>query len=317
MRRRGLLGVTGAAVAGRAFAQGRPARLIVPFAAGGPADIFGRLFADAFGAALGVPVVIENRAGAGGVVGTEAAAREAPDGLTFGFTGPGALSVAPAMPGTMPFDIWRDLAHLTLVVRVPEVLAVSAAGPHRDVAGLVAAAKAAPGRLNFGSAGVGSLTHLAGALFASEAGVEVQHVPYRGAAPAATDLLAGRIEYLVADVPVLRPHIESGGMRALAVTTARRVPLLPDVPTTAELGLPRVVSDNWYGLAVPASTPAAVQDRLHAAAVAALRSDALVRAFAGQAGEASPLSRADYAAFLRAEADKWAPIVRRAGVTAL
>ncbi|WP_376097320.1 tripartite tricarboxylate transporter substrate-binding protein [Roseomonas sp. CCTCC AB2023176] len=248
MRRRAVFGLAGLAVAGGATAQGRPARLIVPFAAGGPADIFGRIFAEAFSASLGAPVVIENRAGAGGVIGTEVAARAAPDGTTFGFTGPGALSVAPAMPGAMPFDIWRDLAHLTVVVKVPEVLAVNARGPHRDVAALVAAAKAAPGALNFGSAGVGSLTHLAGALFASEAGIEVTHVPYRGAAPAATDLLAGRIEYIVADVPVLKPHIDSGAMRALAVTTAYRVPLLPDVPTTAARHAPCDLRQLvWFG----------------------------------------------------------------------
>jgi tripartite-type tricarboxylate transporter receptor subunit TctC len=292
-------------------------RLVVPFAAGGPADIFGRVFAEALSAQVGQPVVVENRAGAGGALGTEYVARSTPDGTVLGFTGPGALSVAPAMPGGMSFDIWKDLAHLTLVVRVPEVLAVSARGPYRDVPGLLAAAREQPGKITHGSAGVGSITHLACALLAQEAGIEVTHVPYRGAAPASTDLLAGRIDYMIADIPVLKPHIDAGGMRALAVTTANRVPLLPDVPTTAELGLPRVISDNWYGFAAPAGTPAPMLERLRSAAVASLQSPELVRQFQAQAGAPSPMDRDAYLAFLRAEAEKWGPIVRATGVSSL
>jgi tripartite-type tricarboxylate transporter receptor subunit TctC len=299
------------------WAPNRPLRLVVPFAAGGPADIFGRVFAEALAAQLGQPVVVDNRTGAGGVIGTDAAAKAAPDGHTLALTGPGALSIAPALPQRMPFDVYRDLAHLSLVVRVPEVLVVNPASGHAALAELVAAARAKPGGLSFGSAGVGSITHLAGALLAKETGMEVAHVPYRGIAPATTDLLAGRIAFVVADIPVLRPHIEAGALRPLAVTTARRIRSLAEVPTTAELGFPRVVSDNWYGLAAPAATPAPVLDRLREATAAALRTPELAREFERHGGEPAPMTGEAYLAFLREEAAKWGPLVRETGAEAL
>jgi tripartite-type tricarboxylate transporter receptor subunit TctC len=322
--RRGLAGLAlgsallgpraGAAQTAQRWTPDRALRLVVPFAAGGPADIFGRIFAEALSAQLGQSVVIENRTGAGGLIGTDAVAKAAPDGYTLSFTGSGALAIAPAMPTRMPFDVYRDLAHLTLVVRVPEVLVVNARGSQTTFQGLVTAAKAKPGEFSYGSAGVGSITQLASALFAKEAGVRAEHIPYRGIAPAVTDLLAGRIAWVIADVPVLQPHIESGALKPLAVTTARRVPTLPQVPTMGELGLPRVNSDNWYGLAVPAATPAPVQERLREAALAALRSPTLVRTFAERGGEAAPMSPEETLTFLRAEGGKWAPLVREAGV---
>lgn len=331
MRRRRLLGAAGAlgllAAQGRAkdaaaqsaaWAPDRPVRLIVPFAAGGPADIFGRLFAEALARNLGQPVVVENRTGAGGVIGHDAVAKAAPDGATLGITGPGALSIAPALPRQrMPFDVYRDLVHLSLVVRVPEVVVVNARTGPRDLAGLIAAARARAGEVTYGSAGVGSITHLASALLASETGMEATHIPYRGAAPAATDLLGGRFTFMTADVPVLRPHLDSGDLRPLAVTTAHRVPALPEVPTTAELGFPRVNSDNWYGLAAPAGLPAPMRRRLEAAATAALRDPVLVQGFAAQGGEAAPMEGEEYLTFLRAEAMKWEPLVRQSGAESL
>jgi tripartite-type tricarboxylate transporter receptor subunit TctC len=311
-----LLPSFGAAAAG--WRPDRAQRLVVPFAAGGPADIFGRIFAEALSRQLGQPVVIENRAGAGGLVGTDAVARAAADGLTLGFTGPGALSIAPAMPQQrMPVDVERDLLHLTLAVRVPEVLVVNAGSGPTGLPALIAAARARPGRLTYGSAGAGSITHLASALLCSAAGIEATHIPYRGAAPAATDLLAGRFDFMIADVPVLRPHIEGGALRPLAVTTAQRVASLPQVPTTAELGLPQVNSDNWYGLAVPAATPAAIRDALIAAAQAALRDPALVQEVARQGGEPAPMEMEAYRGFLRAEAAKWGEVVRLTGAESL
>lgn len=301
------------AIAHAQWTPDRPLRLVVPFAAGGPADLFGRIFAEALSAQLRQPVVVENRAGAGGLVGTDAVAKAAPDGLTLGFTGPGALSIAPAMQQQMPLDVMKDLHHVTLVVRVPEVMVVNAASGPASLAALIAAARAKPGETTFGSAGVGSLTQMAGALLAAEAGIQALHIPYRGAAPATTDLIAGRFTYMIADVPVLAPHIAAGVLRPLAVTTAARIPTLADVPTTAELGLPRVNSDNWYGLAVAASTPAPVRARLNEAAMAALRSPALVRAFGEQGGAASPLDPDAYLAFLRAEAEKWGAVARATG----
>ncbi|MBC9176640.1 Bug family tripartite tricarboxylate transporter substrate binding protein [Pseudoroseomonas ludipueritiae] len=323
LKRRTLLATTLALPAVRARAASgwlpeRPVRMFVPFAAGGPADIFGRVFADALGKELRQPVVVENRGGAGGLLGTDAVAKSAPDGSTLGFTGPGALSIAPAMPQQqMPFDVYKDLAHLTLVVRVPEVLVVNAKSDIKELAALVALAKQKPGSVNYGSAGVGSITHLASALLASEAKMEALHIPYRGVAPAATDLLSGRFTYLIADVPALRPHIEAGAFRPLAVTTAQRVPSLPDVPTTAELGLPRVISDNWYGLALPAATPAHIREGMRDAATRALNSPELAQGFAAQGGEASPLAPEAYLDFLQAEAAKWGPLVKQSGAESL
>jgi tripartite-type tricarboxylate transporter receptor subunit TctC len=290
--------------------------MIIPFPPGGGADIPGRIFAEAFGARLGQPVIVENRSGAGGVTGIDAAAKAAPDGYTLGFASCGAMAIAPSMPQRMPFDPLRDLAHLTTVVRVPEVIVANPRCGYADLAALIAAAKARPGALQYGSSGIGSITHVALALLAKEAGIEVVHVPYRGIAPAVTDLIAGVVHFSIADVPVLAGHIKAGTLHALTVTTARRVPSLPEVRTTAEFGLPRVISDNWYGLVVPAATPEPVQAALHAAAVEALRDPALVREYARNDAFAAPLPRAEFLEFIRAETAKWAPVVRASGASA-
>ncbi|WP_424137848.1 Bug family tripartite tricarboxylate transporter substrate binding protein [Roseomonas chloroacetimidivorans] len=325
MTRRGLpsLAATGALAAPRraatqdaAWAPGRPVRLIVPFAAGGPADIFGRLFAEALARDLGQPLVVENRPGAGGVVGHDVVAKAAPDGATLGITGPGALSLATALPRQrMLFDVDTDLTHLSLVVRVPEVVVVNARSGPRDLAALIALAKRSP--VTYGSAGVGSIAHLASALLASEIGIEATHIPYRGAAPAATDLLANRFTFMTADVPVLKPQIDSGNLRPLAVTTDERVPTMAAVPTTAELGFPRVNSDSWYGFAAPPRLPALVRTRLEEATRAAQRDQAAVQGLAAQGGVASPVTGEDYLKCLRSEATKWGPLVKQSGAKSL
>lgn len=297
----------------RAWEPSRPVRLVVTFAAGGPADLFGRILADAMARRLPQPVVVENRVGAGGMLGVEHVVRAAPDGHSLVLTGAGAIAIAPFRGQPMPFDPIADLAHLTMVARVPEVLVVAADGPHRDLAGLIAAGRARAHALTYGSAGVGSITHLASALFAMEARFEATHVPYGGAAPAVTDLLARRFDFMIADVPVLIGHIRAGRLRPLAVTTDARVASLPDVPTMAEAGLPRVNSDNWYGLAAPAATPADIRTRLHGAAMAALRDPVLVEAFARVDAIPAPMSPEETLAFLRAEQAKWGPVVRAAG----
>jgi len=300
----------------RAWQPDRPLRLVIPFVAGGPADLFGRVLAEALGARLGKTVVAENRSGAGGVLGVDAVAKSAPDGYSLALTTLATLAIIPAMPTPMPFDPMRDLAHLTLVVRVPEVLVVKGDGDFRTVDDLVAAARARPGALQFGSSGVGSITQLACELLAAEAKIQVVHVPYRGIAPAVTDLLGGRVHFLVADVPVLLPHITAGTLRPLAVTTGSRIAALPNVPTTAELGMPSVVSDNWYGLAVPAATPRPIQDALHDAALEALRDDTLVRQFARVEATPAPMSREQTMDYIQAEARRWGPVVRATGITA-
>jgi tripartite-type tricarboxylate transporter receptor subunit TctC len=196
---------------------------------------------------------------------------------------------------------------------VPEVVAVHGSVPAADFAQFIAYARAHPGKVNYGSSGSGSITHLAGELLKSEARLDMVHVPYKGAAPAVTDLVGGQVQMGVFDVPVLLPHIRAGKLKALAVTSAKRAPSLPDVPTTTELGYPGVTSDNWYGLVAPAATPAQIRERIHAAAVGALRSPALIEQYANVSGVASPGTPQDYAAFLAAEQAKWSRIVDAIG----
>jgi tripartite-type tricarboxylate transporter receptor subunit TctC len=291
----------------------KPLRMIVPFPAGGPADIFGRGLAQGMAAELGQPVVIENVSGVGGVLGVERAVKSAPDGYTLGFNSGSTLSIAPYSLSKLPYDVKKDFALITLAVRVPEVLAVHPALPAADLAQLIAYAKANPGKINFGSAGSGSITHLAGELLKAEAKVDLVHVPYKGAAPAVNDLVGGQVQMGIFDVPVLLGHIRSGRLKALAVTSASRAPTLPEVPTSAEAGYANVTSDNWYGLVMPAATPAEIQKRVHDAAVAALRSPAVAEQFAKVGGVASPTSPQEYAAFVAAEQAKWSRVVDAIG----
>jgi tripartite-type tricarboxylate transporter receptor subunit TctC len=291
----------------------KPIRMIVPFPAGGPADIFGRGFAQGMSEQLGQPVVIENIGGVGGVLGVDRAAKSAADGYTLGFNSGSTLSIAPYSFAKLPYDVKKDFALITLVVRVPEVLAVHPSMPVNSLAELIAYAKANPGKVNFGSAGGGSITHLAGELLKAEAKIDLVHVPYKGAAPAVNDLLGGQVQMGIFDVPILLGHIRSGKLKALSVTSAARAPALPDVPTTAEGAYPNVTSDNWYGLVAPAATPPEVLKRIHAAAVAALRSPAVAEQFARVGGVASPGTPQEYAGFLAAEQAKWSRIVNAIG----
>ena len=291
----------------------KPIRMIVPFAAGGPADIFGRGLVQGLSEQLGQPVLVENIGGVGGVLGIDRALKSAPDGYTLGFNSGSTLSIAPYSFAKMPYDAKKDAALITLVVRVPEVLAVHPSLPVHSLAELVAYAKANPGKVNFGSAGAGSITHLAGELLKSEAKIDLVHVPYKGAAPAVTDLLAGQVQMGIFDVPILLSHIRAGRLRAVSITSATRAPTLPEVATTGEGGYSNVTSDNWYGLIVPAATPAEVQKRLNAAAVAALQSPHIKEQYEKVGGIPSPGTPQDYAAFLAAEQQKWSRIVSAIG----
>ena len=315
--RRAAIAVIAALLPTAAVAQpfpSRPIRLIVPFAAGGAADLFGRSLASGLGAELGQQVVIETRGGAGGLTGVDATAKSAPDGYTICLAGAAALSAIPFMVSKMPFDWQKDLALLTLVVRVPEVLVVHPSLGVATFGEFVAYAHAHPGKINFGSAGVGSITHLAGELFKTEANIEILHVPYRGVGPAVSDMLGGHIQMIVGDVPFLVSQIRSGAIKGLAVTSSARSPALPDVPTTAELGYRAINSDNWYGLVAPAGTPADILDKLRRASVAVLQSDELKKQFDSQNAVPSPTTSDEFAAFVRDEQAKWARVVRATGV---
>jgi tripartite-type tricarboxylate transporter receptor subunit TctC len=291
----------------------KPVRLIVPFPAGGPADIFGRGLAQGMSENLGQPVIVENVGGVGGVLGVDRAAKATPDGYTLALNSASTVSIAPFSLSKMPYDVKKDLALITVVVRVPEVLVVHPSLPVKDLAQLIAYAKANPGKVNFGSAGSGSITHLAGELLKAEAKVDMVHIPYKGAAPAVTDLISGQVQMGIFDVPILLGHIRAGKLKALAITSAKRAQTLPDVPTTAELGYPNVTSDNWYGLVAPAATPADVRKRIHAAATAALRNAALIEQYGKVSGVSSPGTPEDYAAFLATEQAKWSRVVTAIG----
>ena len=291
----------------------KPVRLIVGFPAGGPADIFGRALAQGMASELGQPVVVENISGVGGVLGVDRAAKAAPDGYTMCVNSASPLVIAPYSLSKIPYDVKKDFAFITLVVRVPEVLAVHPSMPVGSLAELIAYAKANPGKVNFGSAGNGSITHLAGELLKAEARIDLVHVPYKGAAPAVNDLLGGQVQMGIFDVPILLGHIRSGKLKALALTSHQRAASLPDVATTVELGYPNVNSDNWYGLVAAAGTPADVQRRIHAAAVAALKSRAVDEQFAKVGGVASPGTPEEYRAFIVAEQAKWSKIVQAIG----
>jgi tripartite-type tricarboxylate transporter receptor subunit TctC len=299
-----------------AFAQtypAKPIKLIVPFPAGGPADLFARVLGNGMSADLGQQVVIENRAGVGGLTGVDALAKSAPDGYTIGVNGAAALSAIPFMVAKMPFDWQKDLALLTLVVRVPEVLVVHPSVATNSLQELVAFARANPRKINYGSAGTGSITHLAVELLKTEAGIDLVHVPYRGAAPAVNDLIGGHVQMVVLDTPVLLPHIRAGAVRALAVTSATRSAALPEVPTTGEAGLKNVISDNWYGLSAPAGVPADILERLHKSATATLRSAELKKQFDSQDAVPAPMTPGEFATFVKTEQAKWGPIVQATG----
>jgi len=292
----------------------RPIKLIVPFAAGGAADLFARTLASGMSTELGQQVFIEVHAGVGGLTGVDAAAKSAPDGYTICFSGAAALSAFPFMLARMPFDWQRDLALLTMVVRVPEAVIVTPAVGVNSLQEFIAYARAHPGKINFGSAGVGSITHLGAELLKSEARIDIAHVPYRGIGPAIADMLGDHIQMLVGDVPFLVPHIASGAVKALAVTSGTRAAALPDVPTTREAGYPAVNSDNWYGLVAPAGTPAGILKSLRDAAVTTLQSPEVREKFESQSALATPTTPGEFAAFISAEQTKWRPVVAATGV---
>jgi tripartite-type tricarboxylate transporter receptor subunit TctC len=294
----------------------KPVRLIVPFPAGGPADIFGRFLAQGMTAQLGQPVVIENVSGLSGALGVDRAAKSLPDGYTLSLISSSAASIGPFAIAKMPFDPNRDLTLITTLVRVPEVVVVNPALPVNTLAELIAHAKANPGKVNYGSAGSGSITHLAGELLKVEAGIEIVHVPYKGAAPAVNDLLGGQVQMGIFDVPVVLSHIRAGKLKALAITSLKRSATLPEVQTSAEIGYPKVLSDNWYGLVGPLGMPPAVLKRIHAAAVAALNSPELTEQYAKVSGVPMPSSPEEFAVYLAQDQAKWGKVVKTIGFKA-
>lgn len=306
----------GATVASAQTFPNKPIRFIAPFAAGGPADTIARVVAEKMQANIGQPVVIDNRAGAGGAVGTRAVAQADPDGYTIGISTAGALAISVSMQEAIGYDPRKDLRALTLATSVPELLVVGTAVPAKTLPELIALAKAKPNTLNFASSGPGSMPHLAGELLKQYGKIEMTHVPYRGAAPAVNDLLSGQVDLMFMDIAVLLPHVQAGTMRAVAIGSAKRSPSLPDLPTTAELGLPQVVADNWYGIVAPPATPQPIVDRLHAILVEALNAPETKEKLGLQGAIVVANKPDEFAAYIRSEIDKWAEVVKSAGVKA-
>ena len=319
INRRSLLGAGGLALtvpALHARAQeawpSKPIRIVVGFAAGGATDISTRVMQPKLSAILGVPVVIENRPGAGGNLATEVVVRAPPDGSTFLMGTIGALAINPSLYASLPFDPQADLTPIAMSGNVLNVLAVPAERPWKSVAELIAAAKAQPDTLTYGSSGVGGAGHLAGALLDRMAGVKTVHVPYRGGGPMMTDLIGAKIDYAFSTAPTALPHVQSGRLRMLAVPTLRRIRFMPDVPTVAET-LSGYEVQNWYALVGPKGLPPAITARMNAAMLEALADPGVSASLEGQGVEPIPTSPEELARFIREETDKWAPIVRETG----
>ncbi|XYI34849.1 Extra-cytoplasmic solute receptor [Cupriavidus oxalaticus] len=309
------VGVVVAVTPGAALAAypDKPIRLIVPAAAGGTTDIASRLVGKRMGELLGQPVVVENRAGGGGIIGAQALRQSAADGYTLmmGNIGPNAINYS--LYRQLPYRA-EDFAPITMVVSVPNVLVVNANVPARNVAELVALAKAHPGKYSFASSGTGQSVHLSGELFRKRTGTDLIHVPYKGAAPAVADLVAGQVTMMVDNLPSSLPHIQSGKLRALAVTSASRVPELPDVPTMKEAGVDDFQVTAWFGLVAPAGTPQEVIDRLQKT-VAGILDERQVKArlveLGGIPGGDTP---AHFGNFIKSERERWARVVKDTGV---
>ncbi|MFZ4408424.1 MAG: Bug family tripartite tricarboxylate transporter substrate binding protein [Paracraurococcus sp.] len=319
-RRRALLGVAALLPAARAGAQApwpaQPIRFVVPFPPGGLADLLARPLAARLPQLLGQPVIVENRPGAGGTIGADLVAKAAPDGYTWMLGSIGTLAVNQFLYARMPYETRSAFAPTSLLINTPKVIAVGAGKPWQTLAELIAAAKAAPGTLSAGSAGNGTSLHIALELFKRQAGVDIVHVPYRGAAPAVTDLVAGRIDLIIDNVPNILAQLRDGGARPLAVATPARLPQLPTVPTTTEAGLPGFLFGTWFGLAAPAGTPAPVLARMAEAVDMALREPEIGGRFADQGAIVGGGTPAQFAAFIAQETARLEPVIREAGIRA-
>jgi len=292
----------------------RPIRLIVPYPAGGGTDIVGRVLGQKLHESMGQPIVIDNRGGAGGTIGTAVVAKSAPDGYTLLLV-PTSHVINPSIYAKLPYDTERDFAPITMVASAAILMAVQPSVPANTVRAFIEAAKARPQTLaNYGSAGTGTVFHLTGELFKQLAGLQLQHVPYRGGAPTITALLAGEIPLAFETMLALQPHVRTGTLRALAVTNPQRSAIMPDIPTTAEAGFPALVADNSYALFAPAGTPAPILARLHDAAIAALALPEVHDQLREQGAEVVGSSPADLATYVAAEIPKWAALAHQAGV---
>jgi tripartite-type tricarboxylate transporter receptor subunit TctC len=299
-----------------ALAQGypsKPLRIVVGFPAGGPIDIVARLLGPKLSEVAGQQVIIDNRAGANGMIGADLVAKSAPDGYTMILISTGTATINPHLYPKMPYDAQHDLVAVTLVTSTPELLVVHPSVPVKNVKELIAMAKARPGEITLASTGSGGLPHLAQELLKMETKANILHVPFNGAAPAVTNTVGGQVMGLIADLPVLQPHVQSGRLRALAIAAPKRSPLFPNLPTMTEQGLPKVEAVNWYGIQVAARTPPEVIARLNEIFAKTLGDPDIRQKLVARGADPIPGTPEQFAVFLKAEYDKWGPIAKASG----
>lgn len=313
--RRLVLALSAAALCASATAQSgypdKPIRFIVPFPPGGGTDIISRVIGDKLSSTLGWKIVVENKAGAGGTVGLDAAAKSKPDGYTMVMAQTSNLSIAPSLMSALPYDPIKDFTPVTLVSEVPLMIAVGSNSPIKTFADLVSAAKADPGKLLFASPGNATVAHLTGEYLQKVVGVKYKHVPYKGTAQALPDVISGRASFFVASVESAKGPVKAGQLRPIAVTSAKRMPEWPDVPTVAESGYPGVAAVTWFGIAVPAGTPDAIVTRLNTEIVKVLKAPDVKERLQGELDTTGP---AAFATVIKADHDKWADVIKAAGL---
>ena len=310
--------LTAAALPQMASAQAYPTKsitIVVPFSAGGTTDILARIMGQYLSNELGQPVVIDNRGGAGGNVGTQLVSRAAPDGYTLLMGTVGTHAINASLYKNLPYNHVKDFVPLSRVAMVPNLLVAHPSQPFRSVPELVAYAKANPGKINYASSGSGTSIHLSAEMFKSMAQVFMVHIPYRGSAPAIADLLGGQTAIMFDNMPSALPHVKAGKLVPLAVTTAQRSPELPNVPTVAEMGIPGYEATSWFGLFAPAGTPAPVVQKLNATIVKALNDPAVKQRIAEQGALPNPETPEQFAAFIEKETAKWAAVVKASGAS--
>jgi tripartite-type tricarboxylate transporter receptor subunit TctC len=292
---------------------GKPIRIVVPFPPGGATDILARAAGQRMQDAWGQPVVIDNRPGAGGNIGSELVAKSPPDGYTLLMGTVGTHAINASLYAKMPYDHVKDFVPVVLVAGVPNVLVVHPSVPANSVQELIAYAKANPGKLNFASSGAGTSIHLSGELFKTMTGVQIQHVPYKGSAPAVSDLLGGQVQMMFDNLPPSLPHVKAGKLRALAVTTSTRAPALPDVPTMSEAGVTGFEASSWFGLLAPAGTPREIVAKINAEVAKWLATPEAKEKLAAQGANAIGGPPEDFAKHIAAETAKWAKVVKESG----
>jgi|KBSMisStaDraftv2_1062788.scaffolds.fasta_scaffold212695_2 tripartite-type tricarboxylate transporter receptor subunit TctC len=292
----------------------KPIRWISPWPAGGANDIFSRAIGQRIGESLGQQVLVDNRPGAAGTIGSDIAAKAPADGYTLVMGSSPTHAIAPALYPALPYDPLRDFSAVTLVGSVPNVLVLHPSVPAKTVKEFIAVAKARPGKLNFASTGNGTSQHLSAELFKFMAGLDMVHIPYKGTAPALTELVAGQVDLAFENMPALIPHIQAGRLRALAVTTTKRSAVMPELPTIAEAALPGYDASVWFGVFAPAGTPRPVIDRLHGEILKALQTQDLKSRMIAMGTDVSGMGPDDFSAYVRKEIPKWANLVKAAGV---